>query len=98
MHTYGDDGLTNEYRVMQELKRRKIPFQHRANIGHYEVDFLVGRRILVEVDGYVHLTRDNLHKDYNKDQRLQALGYRVLRIKGIEVRNQAIYVNSVSGY
>ena len=88
MHTYGDNGLVNEYRVMQELQRRKIPFQHRVKIGHYEVDFLVGHRILIEVDGYVHLTKDNLHKDSNKDQYLKALGYRVLRIKGIEVRNR----------
>lgn len=36
------------------LHKAKLPFKSNVFIGRYEVDFLVGSLIAVEVDGYVH--------------------------------------------
>lgn len=82
--------MLNEQRVLKELLRRKLPFQHRIHIGNYEVDFLVGKRILVEVDGYVHVTKNKISKDTQKEELLSALGYTILRITGIEARNKGL--------
>lgn len=34
------------------LKELHIPFKHRWRIGGYEADFLLGDRIILEVDGH----------------------------------------------
>ena len=83
-------GLVNERRVLKELVRRKIPFQHSVQIGDYEVDFLVGKRIIIEVDGYVHALRDTIAKDASKEAQLQAEGFIILRITGSETKNKGI--------
>ena len=82
------DGLASEQRVINELKRRNIPFSHRVTIDDFEVDIVVGQRILIEVDGYVHLTKDNIEKDQRKDEYYTSLGYTVLHITGSETHNR----------
>lgn len=81
-------GLGTEYMVIDELKRRKIPLRHRVNLDYYEVDILVGKRIIIEVDGYVHLTKESIEKDRRKEEHFRELGYIVLRITGNQVRNR----------
>lgn len=83
-------GLRNESRVLKELVRRKLPFQHSIQIGNYEVDFLVGKRIIIEVDGYVHALKDTISKDLSKEEQLKSLGFIILRITGSEAKNQGL--------
>lgn len=83
-----DYGLRNEEKVLDELVRRKLPFKHRVQIGQYEVDFLVGQRIVVEVDGYIHALKQVVQKDSSKDEHLEALGFIILRITGGEAKNK----------
>ncbi len=85
-----DNGLSSERKVIAELKRRGVPFRHRARIDRYEIDVLVGRHIVIEVDGYVHLTRDSVSRDRRKDAYLRTQGFTVLRITGSEVKNRGI--------
>ena len=49
-------------------------------IGDLRVDFLLGERLVVEIDGYeFHSTRAAFENDRHRDAVLRALGYRVLR-------------------
>jgi very-short-patch-repair endonuclease len=48
--------------------------------GAGRVDFLIGTRLVVEVDGYTyHSDPARFESDRRRDARLSALGYRVLR-------------------
>lgn len=83
-------GLLNEQRVLKELQRRRLPFQHSVQVGSFEVDFIVGKRIAVEVDGYVHVLKETLAKDAAKDEHLRALGYSILRVTSSEVKHKGL--------
>ncbi len=81
-------GMASELKIIDELRRRNLPYQHRVQIDHYEVDIVVGRRIIVEVDGYVHAAKETIEKDQRKELYLHDQGFTVLRITGNEVRNR----------
>ncbi len=83
-------GMASEYKVIEELRRRNVPCRHRVQIDQYEVDILVGRRIVIEVDGYVHAAKDTLEKDQRKELYLHDQGFIVMRITGNEVRNRGL--------
>ncbi|MFA5158503.1 MAG: DUF559 domain-containing protein [Patescibacteria group bacterium] len=50
-----------ERRIGEILKKNKIKFKARTNVGRYEVDFIIGR-VILEVDGSVH-SGTNTQKD-----------------------------------
>ncbi len=81
-------GMASELKIIEDLRRRNIPYQHRIHIDHYEVDILVGRRIAIEVDGYVHAAKETIEKDERKELYLHDQGFIVMRITGNEVRNR----------
>ncbi|MBE3599109.1 MAG: DUF559 domain-containing protein [Limnochordaceae bacterium] len=63
------------------------PFRRRVVLGGWEVDFLFERsRLVVELDGFVHLAAPIREKDRLKDRSLAALGYRVLHVENAELR------------
>lgn len=53
----------------------------------YVVDFLVGDKLIVEVDGKVHDNEKQKEYDELRTQRLESLGYKVVRLKNTEVIN-----------
>jgi very-short-patch-repair endonuclease len=52
----------------------------------YVADFLVGKKIIVECDGEVWHKEGNEH-DRKRDMVLKKLGYKVLRFKGEQIKN-----------
>lgn len=68
--------------VRQRLARSGIRLQTQVQIdGVGRVDFLIGRRIIVEVDGHEHhSTKEGMAKDRRRDRRAMLLGYMVFRI------------------
>jgi len=68
--------------VRQRLAARRIrcaPQVQIADVGR--VDLLVGDRLVLEVDGFeFHGTRDAFERDRERDRRLVALGYVVIRV------------------
>ena len=90
--------MLNEKKVLDELTRRRLPCQHRVQIGHFEVDILVGCKIAVEVDGYYHALKDKVALDASKDKHLESLGYAVLRITAGEVKTKGVYGNLGPGW
>ena len=69
-----------EQRLQKVLDERGLPHRQGEHIGRYEVDFLLGEKIVVEVDGYHHLSRPGQRRDARKTAYLQNLGYDVHRI------------------
>lgn len=76
-----------EERLARLLRRAGLAgFRRRAQIGAYEVDFLFPReRLVVELDGFVHLASSVQAKDRRKDRDLSALGYRVIHVENREL-------------
>jgi very-short-patch-repair endonuclease len=68
----------------RQIERRKFRREH--PIPPYTVDFCcVEERLVIEVDGEVHLTESAQRYDRDRDRFLNQLGYKVLRIPGYEV-------------
>jgi very-short-patch-repair endonuclease len=71
----------SEQRLWSALRgsRLGVPFRRQVPISRYIADFVCSKaRLVVEVDGGVHLHR--AHLDAHRDSILQRAGYRVLRI------------------
>ena len=51
----------------------------RAGVVYYVVDFIVGTKTIVEVDGSIHDKSRRRDRDAERDRRLQTQGYTVLR-------------------
>ena len=76
-----------EQRLWAELRgcRLGVWFRRQVPLGRFIVDFLApSRRLVVEVDGPYHLLRPA--SDARRDQQLQRLGFRTLRIDANLVR------------
>lgn len=68
------------------LVLRGIPFRIQIDIDDMRVDFLLGSRLVVEVDGReFHNSVLGFENDRARDARLSALGYRVLRFSYAQV-------------
>jgi very-short-patch-repair endonuclease len=76
-----------EKRLGVALKEKKIYFKHNQKIAGYEVDFwFPDSRLVIEVDGFTHLSNQQSKLDQIKDQSLTAKGIRVLRISNQQIR------------
>ncbi len=67
--------------------RAGIRFSQQVQIvAGVRVDFLLGDRLVVEIDGAeFHATREGFEEDRRRDALLRALGYRVLRFSYTQV-------------
>jgi very-short-patch-repair endonuclease len=73
-----------ESMVSFRMRRLGIRFRQQVQIGRDRVDFLIGDRLVVEIDstGYHESVADT-----RRDARLSMLGYRVLRFHYDQVIN-----------
>ncbi|KQM82212.1 endonuclease domain-containing protein [Agromyces sp. Leaf222] len=76
----GQSGLETKVRLF--LRSRRIRFRTQAPIeGVGLVDFLVGDRLVIEVDGWsFHSSQSQLENDRRRDFELMTRGYLVLRL------------------
>ena len=66
---------------LRALKRQGHHFRRQAPIEGFIVDFACyGSRLVVEVDGSQHADPDHARRDADRDARLSAEGFRVLRV------------------
>ena len=71
----------------KQLKGRKFNRQH--SIEHYIVDFYCSsEKLIVELDGQVHFNPMASQNDFERDKRLNELGYTVVRFE-----NKLIFEN-----
>jgi len=76
----------SEARLSRALRggRLGVVFRRQVVLGEYIVDFCAPSvRLVVEVDGGYHAERERL--DARRDERLQRLGHRVVRVSSEEV-------------
>ena len=70
------------------LKKLPFPAKRQKIIGEYIVDFYIPyKKIIIELDGIQHNTREALEKDSIRDAYLASLGVRVLRYPNELVNN-----------
>ena len=76
-----------EQALWAHLRRCRLGvwFRRQVPLGRFIVDFLApSARLIVEVDGGYHAQRR--HLDARRDQHLQRMGYRILRLEAELVR------------
>ena len=84
--------LLHSYNIDDKIKCFS---QHKVNIGDtfYFLDFYVefcGAKYAIELDGYkYHSTKSQINHDYEREQNLNELGYKVLRFTGSQIYNSA---------
>ena len=69
---------------------RRLPFNVRRqhNIENYIVDFYIAeKKIVIEVDGRQHLTKEHVESDRIRDEDLAKWGITVLRYSNDSIRN-----------
>lgn len=75
------------------LKRHSYRFLRQKIIENYIVDFYCPKaRLVIELDGNQHYTKDGLEYDYIRTDLLNAYGLKVIRFKNDEINNNFIYV------
>lgn len=68
------------------LHSRRVDYRTQVPIGRYRVDFLVGRRLIVEILGAeFHASAEAFEKDATREAFLQSLGYQVLHISARQI-------------
>src|ERR687888_1599634 len=86
-HTY------SEIKLRSILRSKKIVFKDSQIIWYtgcdkYTPDLLIGKRLIVEVDGKVHDKDFQKTPDRIRQRALENMGYYVLRIKNEEIQNK----------
>jgi very-short-patch-repair endonuclease len=81
--TRPEEVLWNVLRNRRELGHK---FRRQVPIGRFIADFAcLDRRLIVEIDGPVHLALERATRDAERDRWLLAEGFRVLRLTADEV-------------
>ncbi|HBF37610.1 MAG TPA: hypothetical protein DDW50_09845 [Firmicutes bacterium] len=76
-----------EKRLALALQAKKWPFKQNQTLEGYEVDFwFPDYRLVIEVDGYTHLSSQQQRLDQNKDRFLLDRGLLVIRISNQRIR------------
>lgn len=87
-----EHGITRtktEHKLARALKKEQIRFEQNYRLEGYEVDFWVAEAgLVIEVDGFSHLSYTKLGSDQAKDRKLHEKGYTVIRFE-----NQQVYEN-----
>lgn len=85
-----DKQTIGESYVQFVLENRKIPFKAQVPIEtvddkYFIADFLLGNKLILEVDGKYHNTEEQKQKDERRTQILNKAGYDVLRITNEQI-------------
>jgi very-short-patch-repair endonuclease len=82
----------SEIKLRSILRSKKITFKDSQIIWYtgcdrYTPDLLIGKSLIVEVDGKVHDKDFQKTPDRIRQRALEKMGYYVLRVKNVEVQN-----------
>ncbi|MDX2377002.1 endonuclease domain-containing protein [Microbacterium sp. LRZ72] len=81
-----DSGL--ETIVLHALARTGVEALQQVQILGHDVDLLIGRRLVVQLDGFAHHRGADRRRDIAHDRRLRLAGYTVLRYDWREVHEE----------
>jgi len=69
-------------------KRLGCKFRRQHSIGGYILDFICKeKKLIIEIDGGIHLKKENKEYDEIRDKYFDELDYKVLRFRNEEVEN-----------
>ena len=70
------------------LKRLPLNVRRQHNIENYIVDFYIAeKKVVIEVDGRQHLSREHILADTERDSALSSWGITVLRYSNASINN-----------
>lgn len=70
------------WKALQKRKLAGRKFRRQQSIENYIVDFYCPReKLVIELDGAYHSQKKTLEYDQRRTEKLEALGYKVLRFK-----------------
>ena len=85
------EGMVWEMIRSGRLEGFKFRRQHR--IGQYIVDFVcLSKRLIVEIDGDIHLDKIHQSSDSVREQELKEMGFKVLRFTNDDVADNHAWV------
>ncbi len=74
------------WKEIRNGKLKGLKFKRQHSIGNYIVDFYcASKRLIVELDGQVHNTKDQKEKDEFRDLNLTEMDFRILRFTNDQV-------------
>ncbi len=74
------------WEVLRNGKLNGVKFKRQHSIGNYIVDFYcASARLIIELDGKVHLEKNQKEKDQLRDENLIDMEFKVLRFTNDEV-------------
>jgi very-short-patch-repair endonuclease len=74
------------WNALRRHKQRGLKFRREHPIIGYIADFYCAEhKLIIEIDGDVHLEKDVAIRDKERQQRLEAAGFRVMRFTNDEV-------------
>lgn len=74
------------WNLLREFNRQGAKFRRETPIGPYIADFAwLSAKIIVEVDGDTHFTREGVTHDQSRDGFLDGQGYAVLRFSNADL-------------
>lgn len=80
-----------ERKLASRLAANNIPYKSQAVIwytraNYYTPDFVIGQRLIVEVDGKIHSMKHRMTPDRIRQRALKNLGYYVMRVSNDTIR------------
>ncbi|NLC15484.1 MAG: DUF559 domain-containing protein [Firmicutes bacterium] len=85
---YHED-TSSELKLSRALKKAGVAFEREVPIDRFTVDFLVDEWLIVEVDGWSHLTSSRQSEDRKRQTELESWGFSVIRIPAMEISHRA---------
>ena len=87
----------SERKLRSILRLKKVPFKDSQIIWYtgcdrYTPDLLIGKKLIVEVDGKVHDKDFQKTPDRIRQRALENMGYNILRVKNEEIQNTPDFV------
>ena len=76
------------WQLVRNRKFQNLKFRRQHQIGHYIVDFYCNeKKLIIEFDGAVHDSKEQMKHDAIRDKYLTSLGYNVIRFRNEELLN-----------
>lgn len=77
-----------ENKLWNELRNNKlgVKFKRQHSIGGYITDFYCTKyKLIIELDGEIHNTKENKEYDKIRDKYFIELGYKISRIRNVDI-------------
>lgn len=77
-----------EQKMADALKKNHIKYEHNYLLEGYEVDFWIEEAgLILEIDGFYHLSNNKTSSDRAKDRKMNEKGYTVIRFENRQIDN-----------